>query len=245
MVAGIYLITNKINGHMYVGGSVDIEKRFQEHQRGDNTDVQAIDRAIIKYGKDNFIYQIITELPADWDIIRKHEIYWIKFYNTFNDRRHYNLTDGGEGRSGYKKPKELFEYTVTKYNKKHGFAINKQNGKPLIRCVLKEKLFPICEALNNKIIEENDVTEAYNIDCILDFLNGKKDSIQKGFFYHVNKFGKSGFRILNKKYDTIKVCKDKNKLNIVCDALNAGKINEEQVKSIWGVDKVIELIQSL
>lgn len=97
MVSGVYLITNKINGHMYVGGSVDIESRFDDHKRGKDADVQAIDRAILKYGKENFIYQIITELPADWNVIGKHEKYWIKFYNTFKDRKHYNLTGGGDG----------------------------------------------------------------------------------------------------------------------------------------------------
>ena len=96
MVAGIYLITNKINDHKYVGGSVDIERRFREHKCFKDLEHQAIDRAIKKYGKENFTYQIITELPADWKIIGEHEKYWIKFYNTFKDRQHYNLNEGGD-----------------------------------------------------------------------------------------------------------------------------------------------------
>lgn len=102
MVAGIYLITNKINGHMYVGGSINIKKRLNEHKRGSDLENQAIDRAILKYGKENFTYQIITELPADWKVIGKHEKYWINFYNTFEDKNHYNLTEGGGGTSGWK-----------------------------------------------------------------------------------------------------------------------------------------------
>ena len=97
MTSGIYLITNNINGHMYVGGSVDIKRRFSEHKISKFKKTQRIDRAINKYGADNFTYQIITELPADWKIIGKHEKYWIKFYNTFKDKKHYNLTPGGEG----------------------------------------------------------------------------------------------------------------------------------------------------
>lgn len=96
MISGIYLITNKINNHMYVGGSIDIERRFREHKRGADANTQAIDRAILKYGKENFTYQIITELPADWEVITKHEKYWIKFYNTFKNTNHYNLTNGGD-----------------------------------------------------------------------------------------------------------------------------------------------------
>lgn len=97
MVCGIYLITNKLNGHKYVGQSVNIHKRFNEHKRGADANTQAIDRAILKYGKDNFDYQIITQLPANKKVLDVHEKYWISFYNTFKDRKHYNLTEGGEG----------------------------------------------------------------------------------------------------------------------------------------------------
>lgn len=97
MTSGIYLITNNLNGNMYVGGSVDIERRFKEHKRGDDIKTSAIDKAIRKYGADNFTYQIIIELPPDWTVIGEHEKYWIKFYNTFHDRKHYNSTGGGNG----------------------------------------------------------------------------------------------------------------------------------------------------
>lgn len=96
MVAGVYLITNKINDHKYVGGSVNIQERFRQHKNYNDVENSAIDKAIKKYGADNFTYQIITELPADWNIIGEHEKYWIKFYNTFHDKKHYNLTNGGE-----------------------------------------------------------------------------------------------------------------------------------------------------
>ena len=101
MVSGVYLITNLINGHMYVGGSVDIMRRFRQHKLGVDADIHPIDNAIKKYGVDNFSFQIITELPPDWKIIGEHEKYWIKFYNTFKDPKHYNLTKGGEGKNGY------------------------------------------------------------------------------------------------------------------------------------------------
>lgn len=101
MVSGVYLITNLINGHMYVGGSVDIMRRFRQHKLGVDAGIHPIDNAIKKYGVDNFSFQIITELPPDWKIISEYEKYWIKFYNTFEDPKHYNLTKGGEGKNGY------------------------------------------------------------------------------------------------------------------------------------------------
>lgn len=102
MVAGVYLITNKINDHKYVGGSVDIQERFRQHKNYSDVEYSAIDIAIKKYGADNFTYQIITELPPDWNIIGEHEKYWINFYNTFEDKQHYNLTEGGGGIVGFK-----------------------------------------------------------------------------------------------------------------------------------------------
>lgn len=145
MTSGIYLITNKINGHMYVGGSKDIRKRFLEHKRCTDIKSSAIDRAIKKYGKDNFTYQIITELPPDWDIIGEHEKYWIKFYNTFKDKQHYNLTPGGEGNvvfGGYWKGKTFSEEHRQNLSDSHKGLItwNKNikqwpNGLPLEHCL--------------------------------------------------------------------------------------------------------------
>ena len=101
MDSGIYLITNKETNQKYVGGSINIKKRLNEHKRSAHINSQYIDRAIKKHGFKNFDYQIITLLPSDWDIISKHEKYWIKYYNTFENPKHYNLTKGGEGTVGY------------------------------------------------------------------------------------------------------------------------------------------------
>ena len=135
MVCGIYLITNNLNGHKYVGKSMDIHKRFNEHRRGADAHTSAVDRAILKYGKDSFDYQIITELPNDKKVLDAHEKYWISFYNTFKNKNHYNLTNGGEGslmapesrariskaNSGKKRTQEFKDY-LSKLNKGKGNA---------------------------------------------------------------------------------------------------------------------------
>jgi len=33
MISGIYKITNKVNGKVYIGQSVDIERRWKEHRQ--------------------------------------------------------------------------------------------------------------------------------------------------------------------------------------------------------------------
>lgn len=57
---GIYKITNKINGKIYIGQSINIERRWKEHIF-DNRKNSLIHLAIIKYGKENFSFEVIEE----------------------------------------------------------------------------------------------------------------------------------------------------------------------------------------
>ena len=92
----IYKITNVINGKQYVGQTTaSIGKRFKQHvysSRKDNIPCY-IDRAIKKYGKENFK---VEELERCYDeYLDEREMYWIEKFDTF--RNGYNLTMGGQG----------------------------------------------------------------------------------------------------------------------------------------------------
>lgn len=100
MSCGIYRIINKINGHMYIGLSKNIEKRIADHfnhglnsLRKDDLD-KVLYKAIKKYGKESFIWDILEECPLEQ--LKDREIYWIKYYNTYENREHYNETPGGD-----------------------------------------------------------------------------------------------------------------------------------------------------
>ena len=88
---GIYKITNKINNKAYIGQSIDIEHRWKTHISRHST-CSAIHKAIEKYGTDNFIFEVLEECKQKE--LNDKEIYWIKYYNTFEDG--YNLTRGGD-----------------------------------------------------------------------------------------------------------------------------------------------------
>lgn len=75
---GIYKITNKINGMVYIGQSVRIERRFTEHNIPSNNST-LIDKAINEYGKENFTYEVIEECEIK-DLIDREQ-YWINYYN--------------------------------------------------------------------------------------------------------------------------------------------------------------------
>lgn len=97
-MCGIYKIENLINGKVYIGKSVNIKVRLQNHKsesfnKNSNAYNTAIHRAIRKYGLENFSFEVIEECSRK--DLSDREKYWIKFYNSFGNG--YNLTFGGEG----------------------------------------------------------------------------------------------------------------------------------------------------
>ena len=96
MVCGIYLITRKDTSQKYVGQAIDIYDRWLHHIKGYDIEHSRVDKAIRKHGVEKFTLQIITELPEDKKLLDINEKYWIRFYNTYEDKNHYNLTPGGD-----------------------------------------------------------------------------------------------------------------------------------------------------
>lgn len=100
----VYLVTNTVNGKQYVGvTSKGYLNRFNQHVREayGNTHNSLFHQALKKYGKLAFSIQLIEENISDNDIKDKERFY-IKKYNTFYLNHHgYNMTEGGDGMSGY------------------------------------------------------------------------------------------------------------------------------------------------
>jgi group I intron endonuclease len=86
-----------INNKMYVG---KMSKPVNKSKSYLGSGV-VINKAIQKYGKESFIKEILEEniKPEELSI---REIFWIEKLNTKRPNG-YNLTDGGEGTTGYKK----------------------------------------------------------------------------------------------------------------------------------------------
>ena len=92
---GIYKITNKINGKIYIGQSNDIYRRFYEHQTKGETSRIPVDVAIQKYGKDKFSYEVLEECSIDE--LNQKETFWIKKLNAIENG--YNCSEGGNQQS--------------------------------------------------------------------------------------------------------------------------------------------------
>lgn len=95
MTCGIYLLTNKINGKVYVGQSTDIEGRWLCHQTGRARGQPKLDRAFLKYGSGAFTYDILEVCEADVDVLNKLEVKWGVLLRAIEDG--YNCKLGGRG----------------------------------------------------------------------------------------------------------------------------------------------------
>lgn len=92
MAVGIYKIENLINGHCYIGQSINIELRWKRHKDLIQTSDYPLYAAIRKYGIENFSFEIVQE--CELSQLDELEVYWIKYYNSYYDG--YNQTLGGD-----------------------------------------------------------------------------------------------------------------------------------------------------
>lgn len=97
---GIYKITNLINGKIYIGQSININKRIKQHFwksqcQKDVSYNSVLHSAIRKYGKDNFIWEVLEE--CDISEIDKKEQFYIQQYNSLVPNG-YNILVGGQKR---------------------------------------------------------------------------------------------------------------------------------------------------
>ena len=93
--AFIYIIKNHVNCKVYIGQTkVNIETRWKEHVRHSKYGAQIINRAMKKYGVDNFYIQLLEQ--CDIYNVDQKEIEYIKLYNSTDKKYGYNISLGGE-----------------------------------------------------------------------------------------------------------------------------------------------------
>ena len=85
----VYCTTNLINGKKYIGSHTRNLNKYM----GSGVDIT---KAIKKYGKDNFIKQILAEVDS-YEMMRKLEEYWCEYFDVKNNKLFYNRTNKGVG----------------------------------------------------------------------------------------------------------------------------------------------------
>ena len=111
MSCGIYKITNQVNGKVYIGQSIDIEKRWEDHclktfRQNSEEYNYPLYQSIRKYGLENFKFEILEECSSKE--LNQKEIEYIALYESYppDKGKGYNQTPGGQGGRPFKLQEE-------------------------------------------------------------------------------------------------------------------------------------------
>lgn len=180
MTKDIYIIKNKINNKVYIGQAKDSKVRFQHHCKPSAAynDNELVAKAIQKYGKDKFWFEILESQIEDYN---EKERYYIMLYQS-QAPHGYNLLEGGENppiMPGTLHPeaklnneqvdaltKDLKDTTISfvELAKKYGFASNTSimefnKGITYVRNII----YPIRKEVYNGKLSPNDVDDIIKI----------------------------------------------------------------------------------
>lgn len=115
-VAGIYKLTCNVNGKIYIGKSVNIRRRLNDHKNCAKNGEGGfhLRNAIIKHGWNNFVVDIIERFDIfdklqDNAMLLKLESYYIKKYNSIDRSIGYNLCSYSNDRTGIPRTQETKE----------------------------------------------------------------------------------------------------------------------------------------
>ncbi|RWX70415.1 hypothetical protein EN780_03205 [Mesorhizobium sp. M4B.F.Ca.ET.089.01.1.1] len=90
MTIGIYSILNLVDGKRYIGKSIDIERRWDQHRKGQTN--RHLHNAFKKYGLASFRVEILEQFEVvDEHALAERELAAMDIYKTCDRRFGYNL----------------------------------------------------------------------------------------------------------------------------------------------------------
>lgn len=95
----IYKVTNQINQKVYIGktkNSLKLRKKQHFEQLNLTKRKTIFQKALLKYGPENFIWEII-DTAKTLEELNSKEIHWIRELRSHSDFGNYNMTFGGDG----------------------------------------------------------------------------------------------------------------------------------------------------
>ena len=193
MTCGVYCITNIINGKKYVGQSVCIENRFQQHIYSKSN--SEIHKAIEEFGVSNFRFEIL--IACSKNELDEQEVKFIRLLDTYENG--YNKTRGGQHSvfnveyeyEGYSKLKEQLKQ---KKDEIHSLKTE--------RIVFRQKINYL-ESEIKSLKEENDSLKTKNLLLEKTLKKSNKEVVaplRKRIAY----LEKGSFTILNKENKKLK-----------------------------------------
>ena len=224
MTIGIYSITNNITKQMYIGQSTNIEKRWNQHKnslRKNNHYNAFLQRSWNKYKEENFSFDIIESFnentPFIENVLNKCEEFYIKEYNTFENKNHYNLNRGGEF------------FARGKSNGMYGVKHSQETRKRIRDKKINKKNKNLSKKVNStgfyRVSKKNKKETKYGFFYSYEYsLNGKRKSLNSGDLLKLKE------RVLKKNLEWEIIDKKKAKKTLELEK-NKRKINESKRKN--------------
>lgn len=156
--SGVYKITNKCNGKIYIGSTINFKQRFNDHKkllRQDKHPNPHLQNAWNKYGEDSFGFEILLKIKPEKDLLLTEEQTLIDELNVFDKNIGYNISKTAGSTLGYKYSEESKQKMSEAKIKSNSVYHNK---------ILKETLF-------NKDKEQYFFDESIKLDSDKDKTN--------------------------------------------------------------------------
>jgi group I intron endonuclease len=207
---GIYKITSP-SDKIYVGQSINIEKRFKQYKRLDCKKQPKLYNSLKKHTPGTHVFEIIEECSLEQ--LNEKEIYWKLYYNSIKEGLNCELFDVGQGPRSSQVKEKISKSMIGK-NKTEEHCKNlsiaktgipslrkgkpdlKQKGKPKPGAGGKGKLKPGAGPKNGNKISNIKTGKVYN--SIKECMDFEKISKKKMFFLLKNP--QSDYIYLNKSY---------------------------------------------
>ena len=109
IICGIYKVTNRKNNKCYIGQSIDIYKRWEEHKKESKEKTGNIFHDALYSSLKDFDWEIIEEVSKG--NLNEREKFWIQYYNSIYPNG-YNMTPGGTGGCLEEKKKPVYQYDL-------------------------------------------------------------------------------------------------------------------------------------
>lgn len=137
---GIYMISNLVNKKVYIGMSLDLNKRKNGHFAGlrkDRHENERLQNSFNKYGEDAFTFEIlIADDNISQDELFKLEQMLIQMFETTNRDIGFNLSLGGRGNLGWKMSEKQKQQRSISYTGEGNPFFGKKHSKETLNRIM-------------------------------------------------------------------------------------------------------------
>lgn len=190
---GIYKITNKINNKIYIGQSNNINRRKNEHRSVKHETNESLKKAYIKYGLENFDFQVLEECKLEE--LNDREKYWIKLL-----KPQYNRTSGGNGSPNHKISEETKQLLKQKGKDFWNSLDNETKNKIITNNLKGPKIGHEVSKETRQKLREHNLGKKQSLETI----NKRKQTMIKK--------KKNGYIQTNENHNKKVICIEKNKI---------------------------------